>query len=209
MKSNSGKHYEEHEIRKYLENQLDSVAREEVLNHIEACRQCFTLYMEIREIDYLAHLGQPVSDRLRSEVKRMVKQAKGHLIRVRFKVLKDKFIMMRGDSENLEFQGVRANFAYRGKTQEGPISFTHKINEHTVTLTLSPIEGKKHYKVAIALDKKEKISVKMLLQGKPVESIKDLSKQSSFLTVINRGEEIDLLFEKSGKELFTVNLGID
>ncbi|HRP69928.1 MAG TPA: hypothetical protein PLY93_10390 [Turneriella sp.] len=208
--SKLGRHYAENEMRHYLDEKLDAKAAEGLKQHLETCRECFTLYMEIREIEYLQHIGQGASAALRERVKTFARQASGKLIRVRFKVLRDKFILMSGDSENLEFQGVRANFAYRGKTERGPVSFSHKIDNQLVTLTLIPVEGKKNYKVAVDFSgKKEKICAHLNLHGKTVETIADLRKQAQFLSIVERGQEIDLRFEKSGKELFTINFGID
>lgn len=205
----TGKHFAEQEIRHYLNDSLPPKQRNALERHLETCRSCFVLYMEIRELDYLARLGQSASAELRRNVKEIAREATGKLLRVRFKVLKDKFIMMTGDSESLEFQALRTNLAYRGKSERGPVSFTHKIGKRTVTLTLSPVAGQKSFKISIELAKPEKLGAQLVLDTQVIETIEDLRSQSGFLSVLDRGKDFDLVIQKSGKEVFTINLAID
>lgn len=206
---NKEKHFAEQDVRQYLSESLADAHKLAFEQHLETCRACFVFYMEIREMEYLTRLGQPASAQLRRNVKNYAREATGKLLRVRFKVLKDTFIMMSGDSESLEFQGLRTNLAYRGKTQRGPVSFTHTIGKRTVTLTLTPVVGRNSFKISITLARPEKLAVRLSIGTEVLERITDLREQAGLLSILERGQEIDLVFEKSGDELFTINLAID
>lgn len=203
------RHFAEQDVRHYLSESLSDAHKLAFEQHLETCRTCFVFYMEIREMEYLTRLGQPVSAQLRHTVKNYAREATGKLLRVRFKVLKDTFIMMSGDSESLEFQGLRTSLAYRGKTQRGPVSFTHTIEKRTITLTLTPIVGKNCYKISITLAKREKISAQLLFADQAIETITDLREQAGFLSMVETGQAVMLILKKHDQEIFSIDLALE
>ena len=99
-----------------------------------------------------------------------------------------------------------AEFALRGTSEAGPVTITRKIEGRNVTILLTPLERKGAFAFAVTLDKKETLSARLIVDEIELEKIDNVGRAAAFESRLQAPCNIDVVFSKKGKEVFTVNL---
>ena len=196
---------DEDEISLYIKGELNDKRAKIVEERIRNSKSDFQTYVSLKEAMFLMKQGRSATsgetERILSKVKKM---GTPH-IQIIIRFLKEKILISSSDQEELEYQGIMANFALRG-SEPGPVSITRKLDGRDITCTLSPGAKQKDYFLTVNLKKPEKLKVVLNVEGKETETIGDINLKKMFDTPIPKKGNIELLFFKNGKEIFTVGL---
>ncbi len=195
----------EEEISLYIKGELSEDRAGFVEQRIRDSKTDFLTYVSLKEALFLMGEGKMASRKETELILAKVKKAQVPHIQIIIRFLKEKILISSSDQEELEYQGIMANFALRG-SEPGPVSITRILDGREITLTLTPGAKKKDYFLTVNLKKPEKLKVILELDGEALETLGDISTKKMFETPLPKKGNIELKFSKGSKELFTVGL---
>ncbi|MBE7412086.1 MAG: hypothetical protein L6Q54_05620 [Leptospiraceae bacterium] len=199
------KELNEKEISLYIKGELSKDRARFVEERIRNSKADFLTYITLKEAMFLMGQGKMATPKETDLILSKVIKAQVPHIQIIIRFLKEKILISSSDQEELEYQGIMANFALRG-SEPGPVSITRKLDGRDITFTLTPGAKQKEYFLSVNLKKSEKLKVVLHLDGEETETTGDISTKKMFDTPLPKKGTIELKFYKKDKELFTVGL---
>ncbi|MBN8220551.1 MAG: hypothetical protein J0L53_06480 [Spirochaetes bacterium] len=193
-------------LERYIRKILAEKERTAVERLLRTDRTWFEAHLELKEALVLSETGVSASPSLREQVQGMVRRERTGFVSILITIVKEKITISSADQSGQDFQGVSAEFALRGTSEAGPVTITRKIEGRNVTILLTPLERKGAFAFAVTLDKKETLSARLIVDEIELEKIDNVGRAAAFESRLQAPCNIDVVFSKKGKEVFTVNL---
>jgi hypothetical protein len=193
-------------IRDFIEGKLSGNEADTVKKEIHESQDLFNIYMEIKESLFLLKTGKKASKRFEENILKMVDKQKAPHFKYILRLLKDEIIVISGDQTNLNFQGIKANFAYRSENKTDSVVINRQIDGHKLSIIITPVEATKEFTLSVLFEKNESFEVLLLKDSHEIEKIADTSVQKMFNSRLFGESEIDLVFKKDNETNFSVNL---
>lgn len=194
------------EIHRFITGDLSIERRGQIEMILKSSREDFEAYISLREALYLLGSGPKPSISQEKKILGMMKKNSGipH-IQISIKSFLDKILVSSSDQENLEFQGIMTDFAFRG-SEPGPITITRKINGNQITLTFVPTPSGDGYSLDVSMSLEEELSVLLLVENEEWEVIRDIRHKSIFESILPLQGSLDLKFKKKGQIQFSIGI---
>ncbi len=191
---------------RYIRGELSEKESEEIKNRIQNSKEDFLLYVSLQEALYLIKKGRDPIPSEKETLFGIVSQNKkmSHIqLIVRF--LKDQIIVSSSDQEELNYQGIMAEFAYRG-SKPGPVSITREFDGTIVTFIFTPSLDKRSVFLSMNIDPEVEMVAVLSVNGNDTETIKNTLRNKAFETPIPSPSSVDIEFLRNKKTLFSVGI---
>ncbi len=191
---------------RYIRGELSEKESKEIKNRIQNSKEDFLLYVSLQEALYLIKKGRDPIPSEKETLFGIVSQNKkmSHIqLIVRF--LKDQIIVSSSDQEELNYQGIMAEFAYRG-SKPGPVSITREFDGTIVTFIFTPSLDKRSVFLSMNIDPEEEMVAVLSVNGNDTETIKNTLRNKAFETPIPSPSSVDIEFLRNKKTLFSVGI---
>jgi hypothetical protein len=191
---------------RYIRGELSEKQSSEIKARIQNSKEDFMLYVSLQETLYLMKKGR---DPIPSEKETLFgivspKNKMSHIqLIVRF--LKDQIIVSSSDQEELNYQGIMAEFAYRG-SKPGPVSITREFDGTIVTFIFTPSQDRRSVFLSLSIAPEIEMSAILSVNKIESETIKSTLKNKAFETPIPSPSDVSIEFEKNKKSLFSVGI---
>lgn len=211
-----GKHLNENELSTYLAGKVAASVRSDVEAHLKICGNCFQNYMHMREAIFLQKGGEKISSRLKATLVEKIRATHTSHIAILVRFLKDTVTVVSGDQDSLQFQGLKATYAFRSgddnsmsPSQEGPISITRIVDGREVTLTLHPLAQRDKVGLSLRVQPNETLAATVFFDGEECETIRDISTQAMLKTELPKQGALVIRFSHRTETLFTIALNLE
>jgi len=211
-----GKHLNENELSTYLAGKVAATVRSNVEAHLKICGDCFQNYMHMREAIFLQKGGEKITPRLKATLIEKIRMAHTSHIAIFVRFLKDTVTVVSGDQDSLQFQGLKATYAFRSgddnsvsPSQEGPISIARIVDGREVTLTLYPLATRDKVGLSLRVQPNEALTATIFFDGEECETIRDISAQAMLKTELPKQGALDIRFSRGSETLFTIALNLE
>ena len=191
---------------RYIRGELSEKESKEIKNRIQNSKEDFLLYVSLQEALYLIKKGRDPIPSEKETLFGIVSQNKkmSHIqLIVRF--LKDQIIVSSSDQEELNYQGIMAEFAYRG-SKPGPVSITREFDGTIVTFIFTPSLDKRSVFLSMNIDPEVEMVAVLSVNGNDTETIKNTLRNKAFETPIPSPSSVDVEFLRNKKTLFSVGI---
>jgi hypothetical protein len=194
------------QILRFIRGELSPQDAEAMKEQIQNSRSDFMAYVSLKEALYLIDVGQEMEADERSRIIDMVtpKKTANHLhFLIRF--LKDKISVSSADQSELTYQGIMADFSYRGNNA-GPVSITRRLDDKDITFIFTPSADNKSVFLSVKSSDAPGLSAVLVINDVETESLEDLEKQNSFETPIAHPMKIEVVFKKDKEKVFSIGI---
>ncbi len=193
-------------IRELIEGRLSTAEAEAVNAEIQKSNELFNIFIEIKEALFLMKNGSKASDQLKANILSMAVKKKVPHYKYVLRLLKNEIIVISGDQSNLNFTGIKANFAYRSENKTDSVVINRQIDGHKLSIIVTPVQDSREFTLSVLFENNESFEVLLMKNSKQIESIADTSVQKIFNSRLAGESEIDLVFNRNNETAFTVNL---
>jgi hypothetical protein len=191
---------------RYIRGELSEKESEEIKNRIQNSKEDFLLYVSLQESLYLIKKGRdPIPSEKETLFGIVSKNKRMSHIQLIVRFLKDQIIVSSSDQEELNYQGIMAEFAYRG-SKPGPVSITREFDGTIVTFIFTPSLDKRSVFLSMNIDPEVEMVAILSVNGNDAETIKNTLRNKAFETPIPSPSSIDVVFSKDKKTLFSVGI---
>lgn len=191
---------------RYIQGELTVIEATEIKERIKNSKEDFMMYVSLQEALYLMKKGRDVQKTERDTLLSLVtKTEKVNHIQLIVRFLKDQIIISSSDQEELNYQGIMAEFAYRG-SKPGPVSISREFDGVIITFIFTPSIDKKSVFLSLSIDPDSEMSAILSINHSKAETIKNTLKSKSFETPIPSSSDVEVEFIKNKKSLFSVGI---
>ena len=118
---------------RYIRGELSEQDASQIKAKIQNSKEDFMLYVSLQETLYLMKKGNdPIPSEKETLFGIVTQNKKVSHIQLIVRFLKDQIIVSSSDQEELNYQGIMAEFSYRG-SKPGPVSITREFDGTIVT----------------------------------------------------------------------------
>lgn len=191
---------------RYIQGELPELEAAKIKERIQNSKEDFMMYVSLQEAFYLMKKGREIEKKERDALMKLVtKREKVNHIQLIVRFLKDQIIISSSDQEELNYQGIMAEFAYRG-SKPGPVSITREFDGTIITFIFTPSIDKKSVFLSLSIDPETEMSAVLSINQLESEKIKSTLRNKSFETPIPSPSDVGIEFIKNKKSLFSVGI---
>lgn len=191
---------------RYIRGELSEIETSKIKERIKNSKEDFMMYVSLQEAFYLMKKGRDIQKTERDTLMNLVtKRDKINHIQLIVRFLKDQIIISSSDQEELNYQGIMAEFAYRG-SKPGPVSISREFDGKIITFIFTPSMDKKSVFLSLNIDPDTEMSAILSINRSEAEKIKSTLKNKSFETPIPSPSDVEVEFIKNKKSLFSVGI---
>jgi len=191
---------------RYIQGELTVIEAAEIKERIKNSKEDFMMYVSLQEALYLMKKGRDIQKTERDTLLNLVtKTEKINHIQLIVRFLKDQIIISSSDQEELNYQGIMAEFAYRG-SKPGPVSISREFDGVIITFIFTPSIDKKSVFLSLSIDPDSEMRGVLSINHSKAETIKNTLKNKSFETPIPSPSDVEVEFIKNKKSLFSVGI---
>ena len=191
---------------RYIQGELTVIEAAEIKERIKNSKEDFMMYVSLQETLYLMKKGRDIQKTERDTLLNLVtKTEKVNHIQLIVRFLKDQIIISSSDQEELNYQGIMAEFAYRG-SKPGPVSISREFDGVIITFIFTPSIDKKSVFLSLNIDPDSEMSAILFINHSKAETIKNTLKNKSFETPVPSPSDVEVEFTKNKKSLFSVGI---
>ncbi len=191
---------------RYIRGELSEIETSKIKERIKNSKEDFMMYVSLQEAFYLMKKGRDIQKSERDTLMNLVtKREKINHIQLIVRFLKDQIIISSSDQEELNYQGIMAEFAYRG-SKPGPVSISREFDGKIITFIFTPSMDKKSVFLSLNIDPEIEMSAILSINRSEAEKIKSTLKNKSFETPIPSPSDVEVEFIKNKKSLFSVGI---
>ena len=191
---------------RYIRGELSEQDASEIKAKIQNSKEDFMLYVTLQETLYLMKKGRdPIPSEKETLFGIVSPKNKVSHIQLIVRFLKDQIIVSSSDQEELNYQGIMAEFAYRG-SKPGPVSITREFDGTIVTFIFTPSQDRRSVFLSLSIVPEIEMSAILSVNKIESETIKSTLKNKAFETPIPSPSDVNIEFEKNKKSLFSVGI---
>ncbi|EKJ86171.1 hypothetical protein CLV96_3900 [Leptospira meyeri] len=192
-------------ILRYIKGKLSFEESNFVKEQIQSNRSYFVKYVSLKEALYLMDVGHEAELDERSKILGIVKAKKMTHVQFILRFLKDKILVSASDQAELTYQGIMADFSYRGSSA-GPVTITRKLDDKDITFIFTPSSDNKSVFLSVKSSDSIGLSAVLAINNVETEILDDLEKKNSFETPLAHPMEIEVIFKKKKEKVFSIGL---
>ena len=193
-------------IIRYLRGELSEIDAAKVKDKIQNSKEAFMIYVSMQEALYLMKKGRDIEKSEKANLLDLVtKKNKGNHIQLIVRFLKDQILISSSDQEELNYQGIMAEFAYRG-SKPGQVSISREFDGIVITFIFTPSNDKKSIFLSLNIEPDSEMSALLSINQIESERIKNTQKNKAFETPIPSPSDVSIEFTKNKKSLFSVDI---
>jgi hypothetical protein len=158
---------------RYIQGELTVIEAAEIKERIKNSKEDFMMYVSLQETLYLMKKGRDIQKIERETLLNLVtKTEKINHIQLIVRFLKDQIIISSSDQEELNYQGIMAEFAYRG-SKPGPVSISREFDGVIITFIFTPSIDKKSVFLSLSIDPDSEMTAILSINHSKAETIKN------------------------------------
>ena len=191
---------------RYIRGELSEKDANEIKVRLQNSKEDFMLYVSLIETFYLMKKGKdPILSEKETLFGIVSQNKKMSHIQLIIRFLKDQIIVSSSDQEELNYQGIMAEFAYRG-SKPGPVSITREFDGTIVTFIFTPSQDRKSVFLSLNINPEVQMNATLSINKIESETIQNTLKNKAFETPIPSPSDVNIEFEKNKKSLFSVGI---